>query len=580
MLSLPQPQYSEGGEAQSSDAAHAELEAPASPQGVPSGLGDDEVRVSVLDDAGGSPSGSARRGSDDDLDAKILNTIERARLSFKERQLHRAVEALETQCELLKESHRRKARDTATELCSHITHLLVDAAATACESGRTERLLRNQRTICEKLQTANELVDAERLAMEYQKYEKETELEEVNFKFVELKEKYDLQESLHQKEQRAFEQAAQDLKIKYEKHFKSLSSEIENLQKKCSSIEGQSKARIGDLAEENESLQRDLEATTSDLTRKNKALATEVESKTSMAAKLVKECTDLTFIVDSMERNLVGLEGIGISDLLAEILATTESVFGEFAAFSRQAATQVREMKSESTRVGDQMLSSQVILSAMVESLGERKRAQRAREAALAASNEDLRKENKALAIKSLGDESRIEELSQRLAKEKRMRTGYQDKYLAYREAETPLRSAKTPRGLALGSLRKQKPSETEAGEEAFYTPIGPSTDSSHPLPFARSGAPSSAVSPVRMNPREEEELELLGQLDAQRTFEDVEKQVYQILKEERTQREGGRTTEEIVAEIIRSHKHELGRLMTSTELLKTSKKKLDVLYS
>ena len=245
-------------------------------------LAEDARSESPSSDFGAGPSG--RNDPADPLDRKLHSTLEKAKRSFKERELYNAVESLETTCELLKESHRRKERETAFDLCSCIAELIVDGVAAKCEARKTETLLRNQRTICEKLQTANELIDAERLAIEYQKYERETELEEVTFKFTEVREKYDLQEGLHQKEQRAFEAASQELKIKYEKHFKSLSAEIENLQRQLSSMEASTRNKIGQLTNDKEELELELEATKAELKQITKATEAELQSKTEIIA--------------------------------------------------------------------------------------------------------------------------------------------------------------------------------------------------------------------------------------------------------------------------------------------------------
>ncbi|QDZ25690.1 hypothetical protein A3770_18p82080 [Chloropicon primus] len=507
----------------------------------------------------------------DELEAKLYNVIERARLNVKEKELHNAVVSLERTNELLRESHRRQARESAFELCSCITHLLVDGIAEKCESGKAERLLRNQRTICEKLQNANDLIDAERLAIEYQKYERETELEEMRFKYVEVKEKYDMQEGLHQKEQRAFESASQELKIKYEKHFKSLSLEIENLQRQCSMMEGTSRSQITKLSGEKEQLERDLEVTSSDLRQRNKQLETELASKGELIARVGQENTELNFVVDSMERNLVGLGDVGISDLLEEILGTSKQSFEEFSAIATGAVRDVKSLKMEVSRIKKQLENSQLILHALQGTLSEWRSTQKQRMDETQAKNQSLVAENKALTLKVLDMECEVDDLQRDLRTEKKTRAGYQEKYLMFKEATPdvgrPSRKPKHAHHRRDGSPRSDAGSVTDA-YEAFYTPMN-----NTPLPFAETYS-----SPVRSDPKEEGELELLGQLDAQKTMEEVERQVYQLLKEESLDMPKARTTDKIAEEIILQEKVKLKNLMTlrKEQLMKSSKKKLE----
>lgn len=521
-----------------------------------------QVRMEVQggdlgDEAGTSEYGKPR----DDLERKLQTFIDKARLSAKERELHNAVESLERTNELLRESHRRQAAERAEELCSCVTYLLADRAATAVESGKADGLLRNQRAICEKLQNANELIDAERLAVEYQKYERETELEELRFKYLEVKEKYNMQEGLHQKEQRAFESASQELRIKYEKHFKSLSSEIENLQRHCSSLEGTGRAQIAALTAERDRLDGELREARVELGKKAKELEEELESRGRIVSKIGRENTALNFVVDSMERNLVGLGDAGISDLLEEVLATSGETFQEFSDIASGAVADVRLMSREVSRAKDQMESSQLILHATRETLSEW-RAEKSRELAEVRSrNADLEAENEALAAKLRDAELEAGELRRSLQTEKKTRKGYQQRYLMYKEATpVPSRGLRSVGGKAGGE---------DAGDEMFYTPMPMQT----PMPYAE----TYSSPPIQSDPREEGELELMGQLAAQKTLEEVEKQVFQMLREESLERPR-RSSTQIVQEILTEEKRQMDtiRRRREDEQRTNTKKKLE----
>ena len=521
-----------------------------------------QVRMEVQggdlgDEAGTSEYGKPR----DDLERKLQPFIDKARLSAKERELHNAVESLERTNELLRESHRRQAAERAEELCSCVAYLLADRAATAVESGKADGLLRNQRAICEKLQNANELIDAERLAVEYQKYERETELEELRFKYLEVKEKYDMQEGLHQKEQRAFESASQELRIKYEKHFKSLSSEIENLQRHCSSLEGTGRAQIAALTAERDRLDGELREARAELGKKAKELEEELESRGRIVSKIGRENTALNFVVDSMERNLVGLGDAGISDLLEEVLATSGETFQEFSDIASGAVADVRLMSREVSRAKDQMESSQLILHATRETLSEW-RAEKSRELSEVRSrNSDLEAENEALAAKLRDAELEAGELRRSLQTEKKTRKGYQQRYLMYKEATpVPSRGLRSVGGKAGGE---------DAGDEMFYTPMPMQT----PMPYAE----TYSSPPIQSDPREEGELELMGQLDAQKTLEEVEKQVFQMLREESLERPR-RSSTQIVQEILTEEKRQMDtiRRRREDEQQTNTKKKLE----
>ena len=257
---------------------------------------------------------------------------------------------------------------------------------------------------------------------------------------MEVKEKYNMQEGLHQKEQRAFESASQELRIKYEKHFKSLSSEIENLQRHCSSLEGTGRAQIAALTAERDRLDGELREARVELGKKAKELEEELESRGRIVSKIGRENTALNFVVDSMERNLVGLGDAGISDLLEEVLATSGETFQEFSDIASGAVADVRLMSREVSRAKDQMESSQLILHATRETLSEW-RAEKSRELAEVRSrNADLEAENEALAAKLRDAELEAGELRRSLQTEKKTRKGYQQRYLMYKEA-TPVPS-------------------------------------------------------------------------------------------------------------------------------------------
>ena len=399
------------------------------------------------------------------------------------------------------------------------------------------------------------------LSRQKKKYERETELEELRFKYLEVKEKYDMQEGLHQKEQRAFESASQELRIKYEKHFKSLSSEIENLQRHCSSLEGTGRAQIAALTAERDRLDGELREARAELGKKAKELEEELESRGRIVSKIGRENTALNFVVDSMERNLVGLGDAGISDLLEEVLATSGETFQEFSDIASGAVADVRLMSREVSRAKDQMESSQLILHATRETLSEW-RAEKSRELSEVRSrNSDLEAENEALAAKLRDAELEAGELRRSLQTEKKTRKGYQQRYLMYKEATpVPSRGLRSVGGKAGGE---------DAGDEMFYTPMPMQT----PMPYAE----TYSSPPIQSDPREEGELELMGQLDAQKTLEEVEKQVFQMLREESLERPR-RSSTQIVQEILTEEKRQMDtiRRRREDEQQTNTKKKLE----
>ena len=547
-------------------------------------------QVKFVVESSSSAGGVEKDEGEDHLEKKLKRSIDRAREDFKVKELRTAVGSLEKTCELLQESHEQDSRKKVTELCSCITDLIVAGATNLSETGRTSRLLEKFRERCARVQKENEVVDAERLAMEYQKYEKETELEELNFKFEELKQKFDMQEGLHLKEQRAFETASQELKIKYEKHFKALSFEIENLQRQLSVVESYSKKQIEKLEGEKESLAKDCDIVRVDLQTKNSSLESELASTGDILSRTGEECTNLRFIVESMERNLVGLGDVGISELLEEVLTMVDSFFRDFSGVTNDTIARVKDVSSEVTRCNLQMENSQTIIHALQDTVAARRKLQMEAEAKLEADKAKLSKENKALTLKVLDVERENAALKKQLKGEMRSRAAFQEKYLELMEAEmddaTPLmrkkgRATKTPKSIARYTADGE-----EYENDTFYTPLPFNPEK--PLPYAEVYS-----SPVREDAQEESELELLGQLDAQRTYQDVEMQAYRILRDERLDSsQSKQPTEDFVKHIVEENRQRIRDFMHTpgtqqkgdkrlkSALKNTSQKKLESFYT
>ena len=114
--------------------------------------------------------------------------------------------------------------------CGCVVDLLVEKAVFESELAKCSAWLDDQRSICERLQKDNDVLDGERLALEYDKFERDRENEELKYKLLEADETRKRQQEQHRLEQRQVETAEQETRIKYEKHFVTLSSEIETLQ--------------------------------------------------------------------------------------------------------------------------------------------------------------------------------------------------------------------------------------------------------------------------------------------------------------------------------------------------------------
>ena len=235
--------------------------------------------------------------------------------------------------------------------------------------------------------------------------------------------------------------------------------------------------------------------------------------------------------------------------------------FQEFSDIASGAVADVRLMSREVSRAKDQMESSQLILHATRETLSEW-RAEKSRELSEVRSrNSDLEAENEALAAKLRDTELEAGELRRSLQTEKKTRKGYQQRYLMYKEATpVPSRGLRSVGGKAGGE---------DAGDEMFYTPMPMQT----PMPYAE----TYSSPPIQSDPREEGELELMGQLDAQKTLEEVEKQVFQMLREESLERPR-RSSTQIVQEILTEEKRQMDtiRRRREDEQQTNTKKKLE----
>ena len=361
-------------------------------------------------------------------------------------------------------------------------------------------------------------------------------------------------------------------------------------------LESFSESEIKRLEDDKINLRREMDTNAAQLGNENRTLRSDLETKSDAMMRMSEAWHSMRGTIEAIDGDLSVEDHTILRQTLDDGLEVLRAFYEDASVFVRYITDDVEAMRSDVSNAKYQIERYQPILLATHKSMCAAKKQQAKASDDAKTRIEALQNENRALTIKALQLDASQKILAGELNEERHARVSYQKKMmeLQARVSQPPPQTLQAPPE-ALGSPKKQNAAMRSMEPSPWTSPrpsprpsprrrIAPADDDEASSEEAYHDANPAFYTPAE--DLEESELSLIGKLDAERTYLQVEREAYKLLKDEKNKSQPMKTAEEIVDDVLATNKEKLNTLLKMQReqrngtgrgfLINSSRKQLD----